>query len=64
VKEEETIRRKERRKGSKRNTKLKIKKEERKSGLGVWSCFQQNNGHYKPSRILSDLWKSGFQANV
>jgi hypothetical protein len=39
VKEEETIRRNERRKGSKRKTKLKIKKEEHKSGLAVWSCF-------------------------
>jgi len=39
VKEEETIRRKERQKGSKGNTKLKIKKEEHKSGLGVWLCF-------------------------
>jgi hypothetical protein len=51
VKEEGTYRKKERRKGSKRKTKLKIKKDEHKSGLGGWSCFWEKEW---PLQILSN----------
>jgi hypothetical protein len=51
VKEEGTSRRKDRPRGSKRKTKLKIKKEEHKSDLGGWSCFQETEW---PLRILSN----------